>query len=422
MTSILWLLYLVAILSILAAALRFFDRTPRVVSFRVALAWTGFWMMLALSFSFVVHYVYEQRVWGFGLNPAFPQTGSDALLAFLGAYFIETCLHLDNVFAMALIFSHYGIRLRMQYRVLYWGVLAALLVRGGLIGACGATFLYVPWFHVALGGALVLSMVRLLIARHDRFSKNGNLLVWATRKIFPAATTSGGHFFVREDGRWKVTSLFIALVLIETADVVYALDSIPAAFVITRDPFLIFTSNVFAILGMRSMYFALMMLIDRFYYLRTSLVVVLAFMTMQMFLLNVMRVPIPLTMGVVGAIMAAGVVGSLRSKKWKPEPLVGPLADDIDEYARLTWRQARKVIVLVVGSTLMLIGVAMILLPGPAFVVIPTGLALLATEFVWARRLFNRLKHETGGIISYLRHFTFAAPADSTAKDKEDGS
>ncbi|MBI2434944.1 MAG: TerC/Alx family metal homeostasis membrane protein, partial [Candidatus Hydrogenedentes bacterium] len=362
-TFLLWLLFLALVLCILGLALRFFDRVPRAVSFRVSLAWTGFWMVLALAFGLLVHGVYEHHVWGFGEDPAYPVTGAAAMSAFLTAYLVETFLNLDNVFAIALIFTHYGVRLRMQYRVLYWGVLAALVVRGVLIGLGAQLYQVFPWFNYALGALLLLCAGRLLLARHQGPKPDRNMFVYLTQKILAVAPTSdGGHFFLRQNGHILATPLFIALLLVESTDFAFAVDSIPAGFAVTQDPFLVFTSNVFAMLGMRSLYFALLGVIDRFYYLRASVVVFLLFMGAKMLLIDKLYVPVPVTLAVLALILGIGVYASIRSEKRQPGPLVGPYAGDLEEYAMFTLRQARKVIVLMVGSTIILIGIAMLVL------------------------------------------------------------
>lgn len=407
MTSLMWLIFIASLLLILMAALRVFDRAPRVVSFRVSLAWTAFWMVLAIAFSIVIRTVYHHQLWGFGIEPGYPHSGEQAMAAFLGVYFLETCFNLDNVFGAALIFTHFGVRLRLQYRVLYWGVLAAFLVRGLMIGFFAQGYQWFPWFNFVLGAVVLLCAMRLLIARHERVRPAHNLAVRAARRLLPVTEgTEGGRFFARIDGRWFITPLFIALLLIESSDTVFAFDSVPASFAVTRDPFLIFSAHTFAILGMRSLYFALLGFIDRFYYLRASLVALLVIMAVQLFAQDYAHVPLLLLITLAVAVMGIGVIASIFSEKRPPEPLAGAYTDELEEYALLTWRQGRKVVVLVVGSTVVLVGVAMILLPGPAFVVIPAGLALLATEFVWARKLLQRLKNDAGGIISYVRHFT----------------
>ena len=416
MTYLLWLAYILALAGILLGALYLSYRMPRVISFRVALAWAAFWALLTLAFSFVIHHVYDHRVWGFGLEAGLPETGAQAMGAFLTAYAIETCLNLDNVFAAALIFAHFRIPLRLQYRVLFWGVIAAIAVRGVLIGLGAQLFQSFEGFHYVLAIILIGSAIRLMLLRFRPSPPEQRLLVRAATRLLPLSTgASAGQFFARVQGRLTITPLFAALLLIESSDLVFAFDSIAASFAITRDPFLVFTANTFAMLGMRALYFALVGIIDRFHYLRASLVALLLFLSAKMLAFDAMPLSLPHTISGLVLIMATGLLLSMRSKRRPPEALVGAYAQDIEEYARFTWRQARKVIVLMVGGTVIVIGVAMLLLPGPAFIVIPMGLAMLATEFVWARRLIQRLKQDAGGFISYVRHFR---SGDRSAEEK----
>jgi tellurite resistance protein TerC len=215
------------------------------------------------------------------------------------------------------------------------------------------------------------------------------------RRLYPITTDfHGERFFVELDGRRVATPLFLVLLMVESSDVLFAVDSIPAIFAVTQDPFLVFTSNVFAILGLRNLYFAIAPLMDRFRYLKLSLVFILAFVGVKMLLSHYEPIPTAASLSVIVGILAVGVLASAFAAGREVGPPPSPVATDLESLTRVTLAAARKIIVLALGSTLLLTGAAMIALPGPALLVIPLALAVLATEFVWARRLLRRLRHE----------------------------
>ena len=187
------------------------------------------------------------------------------------------------------------------------------------------------------------------------------------------------------------TPLFLALVLVETSDVTFAIDSIPAIFAITRDPFIVFTSNVFAILGLRSLYFVLAGLMEKFRYLKMSLVFLLAFIGVKMILVHHYTIPNLVSLAIIGGILSVGIIASVKSVKDKTD-LISPLANEVEKLALTSYRQARKAVLLLLGSSVVLIGLGMVLLPGPALLVMPLGLFIFSLEFLWARRWLGQLK------------------------------
>jgi tellurite resistance protein TerC len=255
------------------------------------------------------------------------------------------------------------------------------------------------WMAYVFGGALLFTAVRMLVARHDNLEPEKSPVVRLARRFYPVTEDlHGSRFFTSLDGRRAMTPLFLVLLLVEATDVLFAIDSIPAIFAVTMDPFLVFTSNVFAILGMRSLYFALAPLMDRFRFLKTSLVFVLAFVGVKMILSHHWPIPTPISLSVILGILGVGLVASFAPAKLETAPLVSPVARELEELVEVSLGAARKIMVLAIGSTVLLIGAALLVLPGPAFVVIPIGLLILGTEFVWARRLLNRLRHDVESI------------------------
>jgi tellurite resistance protein TerC len=232
----------------------------------------------------------------------------------------------------------------------------------------------------------------MLVIRHDNIDPDKNLLVRFVRRFYPVTSDyHGSRFFTTVDGHRAATPLFLALLLVETSDVMFAIDSIPAIFAITRDPFLVFTSNVFALLGLRSLYFALAGLMHRFRYLKMSLVFLLAYVGVKMMLSHHYPIPNLVSLAVIGGILGVGLLASVAAGS-DPAQLVSPLLGELERLAVISVRQARRIVVLVLGSSVVLVGVAMLVLPGPGLLVIPLGLAILAAEFQWARRWLRRIR------------------------------
>jgi tellurite resistance protein TerC len=283
------------VLVMLALDLGVFHRKDHVVRPREALAWSAVWVALALGFA--------AYVWG--------RHGGVAGVEFLTGYVIEKSLSVDNIFVFVVIFGGLGIPALYQHRVLFWGILSALALRGAMI-AGGAALL--ERFHgiiYVFGGFLVLTGVKLLLTRgaasHPEQSRAFRLLT----RVVPGTPRFDGHrFFTVEGGRRLATPLFFALVAIELTDVIFAVDSIPAIFAVTRDPFIVFTSNIFAILGLRSLYFLLAGVVEKFTYLKPSLAVVLLFVGGKMALVDVVEIHPATSLAVVLGILAAGIVAS----------------------------------------------------------------------------------------------------------------
>jgi tellurite resistance protein TerC len=225
---------------------------------------------------------------------------------------VEKSLSLDNIFVIALIFANLHVPPQFQHRVLFWGILGALVLRGVMIVGGAELIRHFSWVTYAFGGLLLLTAARMLVARHESVDVDRSPLVRLARRFHPVVRGfRGQRFFVREDGRRAMTPLFVALLAVEGADVVFAVDSIPAAFAVTRDPFLVFTSNVFAILGLRSLFFALAGILPRFRYLKISLVVVLAYVGVKMLVAHHYPIPAQVSLVVLCGILAVGVFASV---------------------------------------------------------------------------------------------------------------
>ncbi|HZL86321.1 MAG TPA: TerC family protein [Candidatus Krumholzibacteria bacterium] len=306
------ILFLIFVLSVLALDLGVFHRHARIVPVREALAWTSVWITLALLFNVLVYFMYEHHWLGMGLQPGQEPTGQRAALQFLTGYIVEESLSLDNVFVIALIFDHFKIPTLYQHRVLFWGIIGAIVMRGAMIAAGIALIRRFEWIVYIFGAFLVITALKMLFTRQENFEPEKNLLFRLTRRIFPVSTKIHGEsFFCRIDGKRAITPLFLVLVLVESSDVLFAVDSIPAIFAITQDPFIVFTSNIFAILGLRSMYFLMAGAMEKFRYLKTSLAFVLVFIGVKMLLAHHHPIPVVVSLPVILGILLLGVVVSL---------------------------------------------------------------------------------------------------------------
>jgi len=402
-----WIGFLAFVLVMVALDLGVFHRKARVMSIPEALTWTAAWVALSLAFNVFIYFLYENN-WGGGASVATEHlTGQQAALQFFMGYLLEKSLSVDNIFVIAMIFAFFRVPLAVQHRVLFWGILGAVVLRAAMI-AIGATLIErFDWIVYVFGGLLILSAVKMLVVRHDNIDPSRNIAVRLTQRIYPVSNDfDGSRFFTVVDGRSAVTPLFLSLVLVETSDVMFALDSIPAIFSVTRDPFLVFTSNVFAILGLRSLYFALAGLMAKFRYLKMSLVFVLAYVGVKMMLSHHHPIPNLVSLAIIGGILSVGLIASIVATR-DTATLVSPLADDLEQLAVTSYREALRIVILVVGLTVVLIGIALLVLPGPGIITIFLGLTILAIEFAWARRWLKWLKETTSdarkGVSRWLR-------------------
>lgn len=311
-----WGAFVLLICALLAIDLGLLNRKDHAISFRESLAWTGVWVTISFGFDLVVYLLYDNHVAGFGLSDGKVTSGMDAALLFASAYVVEYSLSVDNIFVIALIISTFKVPPRFQHRVLFWGILGALCLRGAMIGAGAALLHQFSWMMYVFGGILLLTAGRMALQKDESVDIEHSWTLKLVQRFYPVSPEfHGRHFTTRlPDGRRAVTPLLLVLLLVETTDVLFAVDSIPAVFSVTVDPFLVFTSNVFAILGLRSLYFALAGMMDRFHYLKAALVVLLAFIGLKMLLAKVVTIDAAPSFAIIVAILATGVTASLLRK------------------------------------------------------------------------------------------------------------
>ncbi|MFN7975859.1 MAG: TerC family protein [Acidobacteriota bacterium] len=285
----------ILVLVMLALDLGVFHRKAHVMRVREAAAWSVVWVLLALAFG--------AGIWHL--------RGADPAIAYLTGYVLEKSLSVDNLFVFVVVFSTLGIPARFQHRVLFWGVLGALVFRAAMILAGSALLERFHWLMEAFGALLIVTGVKLFVARGKAPLEDSRMLALVRRAIPSTSYLDGGRFWTRQNGRLLATPLFVALLLVEVTDVAFAVDSIPAVFGITSDPFIVFTSNVFAILGLRSLYGVLAHAVDRMTYLKVGLSLVLVVIGAKMTLGRIVDVSPLASLAIVGSILGAATVASL---------------------------------------------------------------------------------------------------------------
>ncbi len=312
MTLWLWVAFLVYVVTMLALDLGVFHRKAHAVAPREALSWTTVWVTQALLFGVVVYFMYERHWLGMGTGAGATVGGATAALEYVTGYLIELSLSFDNIFVIALIFQYFRVPLTYQHRVLFWGILGAQVMRGIMIGAGVVLIRRFDWMVYVFGGLLLFTAARMFFSRQEGVDPNKSIAVRLAKRLYPVTPHfDGPRFFTVHDGRRAATPLLLVLVLVESMDVVFAVDSIPAIFAVTQDPFLVFTSNIFAVLGLRSMYFLLAALIARFRYLKVALVFLLAFVGAKLIVSHHWPIPTLLSLGVILGILAVGIALSL---------------------------------------------------------------------------------------------------------------
>ncbi|MBN1845965.1 MAG: TerC family protein [Sedimentisphaerales bacterium] len=323
-----WMGFLLLVIGLLALDLGVFHRKAHSIGVREALAWTAFWITLALAFNVVVYFAYEHSWLNITAGAGQVRGGRDAALKYFTGYVIEKSLSLDNIFVMALLFSYFAVPRPYQHRVLFWGILGAIGMRAIMIAAGSALIERFSWTVYLFGAILILTAGKLLIGRQEIKPPDRNPLVRLARRIYPVTEHyDGPRFFGRINGARAITPMFLVLLAVESSDVMFAVDSIPAIFAVTTDPFIIFTSNVFAILGLRSLYFALAAMIHRFRYVRQALVLVLLYVGIKMLLSHHYPIETWISLLVIVSILAAALAAS---RLFGPAGAAGPAGPPAD--------------------------------------------------------------------------------------------
>jgi tellurite resistance protein TerC len=358
--------------------------------------WSLVWVSLALAFNVFVYFAYENHWLGIGFVNEQAIGGYQAALEFLTAWVVEESLSLDNIFVIATVMTYFRIPAESQHRLLYWGVLGALVMRLVFIISGLALVQRFSWATYVFGAILIVTALKMLTHKDEELHPERNGLVRLFQRFMPVQCDfHGSAFFIQTAAGWCATPMFVALLVVESSDLLFAIDSLPAVIAVTADPFIAFSSNAFAILGLRSLYFVIAPMIERFHYMKQSLIVLLGFIGAKMLLTHHVKIPIALSLGLIVLILGTGVIASILTRP--KDARAGAAAAQPYDLVSHGLRAARRVVVGVVGTTVLALGVAMLVLPGPGLMVIPAGLAILASEFVWARRWLNRIRGHGNG-------------------------
>ena len=313
---IVWIVFIAVVIFALILDLGVFNRKPHEIKTKEAAIWTSVWVTCALLFSGVVYLSFENN---WIANPT-NLTPTNAVLKFVTGYLIELSLSVDNIFIIALIFSSFAIPKKYQHEVLFYGVLGAIVFRAIMIVFGVALITEFSWMIYVFGVFLILTALKLLFSHNEQKDPHDFKIYKWIAKIYPVTTTiEGDKFFVIKNGVKYATPLFVALIIIELTDVFFAIDSIPAILAITADPFIVFTSNILAIMGLRSMYFLVVGMLDKFKYINYSLVVILAFVGVKMIISHHVEIPEWLSLGVIVLSLAGGMLASKLIKDPKIE-------------------------------------------------------------------------------------------------------
>ncbi len=318
-----WIFFILAVLIFLALDLGVFNKTPHVISSKEAGIWTAVWVTLSFAFSGVIYWLYQSN---YIANPD-QLKPAEASIKFLTGYLIELSLSADNIFVIAIIFASFKIAQKYQHRVLFWGIIGAIIFRGLMIFFGVILIRKVDWITYVFGSFLVFTAMKMLFKKEDEdeFNPKESKVYKIIGKVIPISHhRDKEHFIIKENNRNYATPLLVALLVIEVMDVVFAMDSVPAILAITSDPFLVFSSNIFAILGLRSMYFFLANMLQKFSYLEYSLIAILTFVGLKMLLVHFYKFPEWVSLSFIAVALLTGIVVSLKmadkENSEKPSP------------------------------------------------------------------------------------------------------
>jgi len=319
--SLLWIGLIALLLLALALDLGVFHREAREQSAGEAALWSLMWVSTALAFNLFVYFAYQHHWLGIGYLNGVAIGGGQAALEFFTAWIVEESLSLDNIFVIATVMAYFRIPAESQHRLLYWGVLGALVMRFVFIISGLALVQRFTWATYVFGTILIVTAIKMMAHGQEELRPERNGLVRLMQRFIPLTSKHEGcAFFIKNTNGWHATPMFIALLVVESSDLLFAIDSLPAVIAVTADPFIAFSSNAFAILGLRALYFLLAGLHERFIYLQQGLAVILAFVGIKMIASHWYHIPTGLSLGFIAVVLTVAIVASLRSEPKVPEP------------------------------------------------------------------------------------------------------
>ncbi len=370
-----------------------------------ALVQSAFWISIALAFGFYIYFSYEYNLFPVFAAPeqsAHVLDGKDALSQYFTIYFLERTLSFDNLFIILIIFQTLKIPAHHQYRILFYGIIIAIIARIVII-LVGVNLLdQYYWLHYFIAALIFMSAFKFIAHttlplkdKHTNLAKTIMLKFPVRQHTEPTHTqqtfTESKRFFLKHDGKWFITPLLVALLCIEYIDLVFSFDSIPSALSVSNSPFIILSASILSLLGLRAIYFVFASALTQLRYIKFTLVVILLLSALRAVLFDIYPIHSSIFLLVVSSILAMGVVLSLFHQH-RSEQIELPFAENIGKLYHITYKTFRRLVVTLVGVSVIIVGIIMIVTPGPAIIVIPAGLAILATEFIWARLLLKKVK------------------------------
>lgn len=316
-TLVIWLSFIAAIVALIVIDLTVVHRRAAPISVGQALRYWAVWLGLAAAFNVYIFFLYDNNWLGWGVRSILDLNGREASAQFLSGYLIELSLSMDNVFVIMMIFEFMRVPPALQHRVLFWGILGAIVLRGAMILAGAALVAQFTWVTYALGAVIIVSAARMLAVSAEQAPSDILAVRIAQRFIPMTPNLDGDRFFTLHEGRRLATPLFVTLVMVEWADIVFAIDSVPAIFAVTSDPFLIFTSNVFAILGLRTLFVVLRVLLGHLRYLKFSLVFILTYIGIKLMIQHHIDIPSWVTLTVIFVAVSVGAIASLFASSFR---------------------------------------------------------------------------------------------------------
>jgi len=395
-------------LVLLAMDLGLFGRRGRAQKPADAVAWSIAWLVIGASFTFFVHSLYEYNWQGNALATTQGLAGREAALQFLGAFGAQKTLCAGAMIMTALLFSHFRLSLAAQRRTLFWVVFGSLSLKICVASLGARVVRNQDWALYLLGGVVIFYAAALIASRHDNFHPRRNPLVRLAGRFFPRQENHPkSRFFRRERGGWRMTHAFLALLMAQSVAVGFAVSSMPAAAVFTREPFLVVTSAACACLGLRSLYFVVAAFLDRMRFFKISLGVSVGLLGIQFLAIPYLKLSRTTTVAWLLVVLGTGACLSWRHRD--ASPLLSPLAEDLEEIGEISVKQTRRVVTVVMGGSMVLLGIVFLLTPLPGLLTIFAGLGVLSAEFIWARRWLAALRERA----QRLRRAWFKGPENS---------
>jgi len=388
-----WIVTGLAIISLFAIDLGLTRHKEARLPIVDALLQTGFWISIAFAFGFYVYFAFEYNLLADFLKTD-RLTGREAVGQYMSVYFIERILSFDNLFMMTVIFAGLAIPTAWQYRILFIGLFFAIFLRW-LFLIIGINLLKShAWLYYVFGIILLFGVFKIIAHLHDAENRKMPAIVLSLIKYLPVDTKNKeARFFSRVNGKWMVTPLFIVLITIEYSDLVLATDSIPAILTISNNKFILVSGTLLALAGMRALYFVFANALQQLRYMKIAILLILSFLAFKAFSFQFLNISTMLTLLVISLITIIGVVSSLYHQDRGELPGL-PMLENFARVYHLTYKSFRRIIITLIGVSVLIVGIIMIVTPGPAIIVIPVGLAILATEFVWARALLKKVKNK----------------------------